>query len=112
MMWMALDEWISCASIAHIYGSGNEDDFSFINGKEYVRQVVIGNGVSAEIERTLGGCISRALPALAEVFRLPLAVSTLEQGLVSFFSPYMLLCFYGFMVGVISMSTTMSCTQS
>ena len=96
MMWMALDEWISAASIAHVYGSGDEDNFSFINGKEYLRQVVIGNGVSAEIERTLGGCISRALPALAETFRLPLAVSTLEQALVLFSFLTSLFVFSGF----------------
>lgn len=82
-MWMALDEWISAASIAHVYGrdSSEEDNFSSINGKEYLRQATIGNGISVEIERTLSGCISRALPGLVEALRLSIPVSTLEQAL-------------------------------
>lgn len=80
---MALDGWISAASIAHIYGrdATEEDDFVSINGKEYKRQVSIGDGVSAEIERTMAGCISRALPGLVETLRLPIAISTLELAL-------------------------------
>lgn len=83
---MALDGWISAASIAHVYGRGlnEEDDYVCVNGKEYLRQAIIPNGVSAEIERTLAGCISRALPALVETLRFPVPVSTLELSLVHF----------------------------
>ncbi|MCO5548326.1 hypothetical protein L7F22_001783 [Adiantum nelumboides] len=85
-LWMALDSWISAASIAHVYGrdSSEEDNFTLINGKEYLRQVIISNGVSAEIERTLAGCISRMLPGLVEIFRIPIPVSTLEVSLGRF----------------------------
>ncbi|MCO5568291.1 hypothetical protein L7F22_021990 [Adiantum nelumboides] len=85
-LWMALDSWISAASIAHVYGrdSSEEDNFTLSNGKEYLRQVIISNGVSAEIERTLAGYISRTLPGLVEIFRFPVPVSTLEVSLGRF----------------------------
>lgn len=85
-LWMALDGWISAASIAHVYGKGldEEDNFVCVNGKEYLRQLRIPNGVSPEIERTLAGCISRALPALVETLRFPVPVSTLELSLGRF----------------------------
>eukprot|EP00250_Pteridium_aquilinum_P022268 c25335_g1_i1 orf=89-2179(+) len=85
-LWMALDGWISAASIAHVYGKdiNEENDFAFINGKEYLSRVSIPNGVSAEIERTVAGCISRALPGLVETFRFPIALSTVEQSLGRF----------------------------
>ncbi|KAI5079768.1 hypothetical protein GOP47_0005247 [Adiantum capillus-veneris] len=86
MLWMALDSWISAASIAHVYGrdSNEEENFASMNGKEYLRQVRIPNGVSAEIERTLAGCISRTLPGLVETFRFPVPVSTLEVSMGRF----------------------------
>lgn len=85
-LWMALDGWISAASIAHVYGrdSNEEDNFAFLNGKEYLKQVIISNGVSAEIERTLAGCMARALPGLVETLRFPVPISTLEASLGRF----------------------------
>ncbi|KAH7425958.1 hypothetical protein KP509_11G079300 [Ceratopteris richardii] len=82
-LWVALDGWISSATIAHIYGRHPDEyeNFNNVNGKEYLRQVVIPEGVSAEIEKTLAGCISRALPGLAKILRFPLPISTLEVSL-------------------------------
>lgn len=83
-MYMALDRWISAATVAHIYGKEphEQDMFLSVDGREYGWQVVIGDGVSAEILRTFSLCLSRAIPEVVRVLRLPVPMSTLEQALV------------------------------
>lgn len=85
-MWMALDQWITCSSLAHLYGrdDSDADDFSTVNGREYPRKIVSGGGLSTEIERTVASCISRALPRVVQSLRLPTPVSSLEQALGRF----------------------------
>lgn len=85
-MWMALDRWITCSSVAHLYGrdDSDADDFSTVNGREYPRKIVSGGGLSTEIERTVASCISRALPAVVQSLRLPTPISSLEQALGRF----------------------------
>eukprot|EP00249_Psilotum_nudum_P018918 c27020_g1_i1 orf=85-2037(+) len=83
VIWMALDGWISAASIAYIYGrdASEEENFVTVNGREYTRKMRIGDGVSSGIERTISGWISRVLPGVVEALRLSVPVSTLEQAL-------------------------------
>lgn len=85
-MWMALDQWITCSSVAHLYGrdDSDADDFSTVNGREYPRKIVSGGGLSTEIERTVATCISRALPRVVQSLRLPTPVSSLEQAMGRF----------------------------
>jgi len=79
-IFMALEGWISAAAVAHIYGKEphEEENFSSVNGREYSRQVVIGDGVSAEILRTFSLCVSRALPEVVRALRISVPMSTLE----------------------------------
>ncbi|XP_073143156.1 putative RNA polymerase II subunit B1 CTD phosphatase RPAP2 homolog isoform X2 [Henckelia pumila] len=82
-MFMALFAWISSSSLAYIYGRDGSyhEDFLSVNGKEYPRKIFIPDGRSSEIKLTMAGCLSRALPGLVTVLRLPTPVSTLEQGM-------------------------------
>ncbi|XP_019196646.1 PREDICTED: putative RNA polymerase II subunit B1 CTD phosphatase RPAP2 homolog isoform X3 [Ipomoea nil] len=84
-MFMALFAWISSSSLAFIYGRDESahEEYSFINGREYPRQIVLTDGLSAEIKQTLAGCLSRALPVLVADLRLPVPISTLEKGMAS-----------------------------
>lgn len=83
-MFMALETWISAAAVAHIYGKEpqDEDEYLSVNGREYSRQTVIGDGVSAEILRTISLCVSRALPEVVRALRISVPLSTLELSLV------------------------------
>ncbi|KAH9308864.1 hypothetical protein KI387_036775, partial [Taxus chinensis] len=83
-MWMAFDRWITASSVAYLYGreESDGDQFLRVNGREYPRKTV--SGLSAQIERTLASCISRALPGVAQSLRLSTPVSTLEQVLGHF----------------------------
>ena len=87
-IFMALDGWISAAAVAHIYGKEphEEENFLSVNGREYSRQVVIGDGVSAEILRTYSLCVSRALPEVVRALRISVPMSTLELAIVRIMS--------------------------
>ncbi|CAA0839599.1 Putative RNA polymerase II subunit B1 CTD phosphatase RPAP2 homolog [Striga hermonthica] len=82
-MFMALFAWMSSSSLAYIYGKDESfhEDYLSINGREYPRKVVMLDGRSSEIKITLAGCLSRALPGLVAELRLPIPISTLEQGM-------------------------------
>ncbi|XVF20338.1 hypothetical protein REPUB_Repub11eG0189600 [Reevesia pubescens] len=82
-MWNALFEWITSSSLAYIYGRDESfhEDYLTVNGREYPQKVVLRDGRSSEIKETLAGCISRALPAIVTDLRLPIPISTLEQGM-------------------------------
>lgn len=83
-MWMALFALVTSSSLAYIYGrdEGFYEDYSSVNGREYPRKVVLREGRSSEIKQTVEGCFSRALPGLVADLRLPIPLSTLEQGVV------------------------------
>ncbi|GLJ37015.1 hypothetical protein SUGI_0750050 [Cryptomeria japonica] len=83
-MWMAFDRWITASSVAYLYGreESDEDNPLIVNGREYPRKIV--SSLSAEIERTLGSWISRALAGVVQTLRLSTSISTLEQALGHF----------------------------
>lgn len=83
-IWMALEEWISAATIAFIYGkeADCEHDFLSVNGREYSLQVVCEDGLSAEISKAFSTGIARVLPDVVQALRLRIPVSTLEQACV------------------------------
>lgn len=83
-MWTALFGWVSASSLAYIYGrdESSQDDFLFVNGREYPRKVSLSDGRSSEIKQTFAGCISRSLPGVVADLRLPTPISFLEQFLV------------------------------
>lgn len=80
-MWMALFGWITCSSLAYIYGhdDSSQNYFLSVNGREYPRKVYLIDGKSDEIKLALGGFITRALPTLAMDLKLSIPVSTLEK---------------------------------
>ncbi|XP_022754392.1 putative RNA polymerase II subunit B1 CTD phosphatase RPAP2 homolog isoform X2 [Durio zibethinus] len=82
-MWNALFEWITSSSLAYIYGRDESfsEEYLTVNGREYPQKIVLQDGCSSKIKDTLAGCISRALPAIVTDLRLPIPISTLEQGL-------------------------------
>ncbi|GMI88900.1 hypothetical protein HRI_002559300 [Hibiscus trionum] len=82
-MWNALFEWITSSSLAYIYGRDESfhEEYLSVNGREYPQKIVLRDGRSSEIKETLAGCISRALPAIVTALRLPIPISTLEQGM-------------------------------
>ena len=88
-MWNALFEWIASSSLAYIYGRDESfhEEYLTVNGREYPRKIVLRDGRSSEIKETLAGCISRALPAIVTDLRLPIPISTLEQGMVLNLNP-------------------------
>lgn len=81
---MALFGWITCSSLAYVYGCDEsaEEDFLMVNGREYPRKIVLKDDRSSEIRQTIDGCVSRALLGLVMSLRLPVPVSTLEKNLV------------------------------
>lgn len=83
-MWMALFGWITCSSLAYIYGRDESlhEDFLLVNGQEYPRKIFLRDGKSSEIRLALDGFICRALPGLVMDLRLPTPVSTLEKFMV------------------------------
>lgn len=80
-MWMALFGWITCSSLAYIYGHDecSYENFMLVNGKEYPRKVTLSDGQSLEIRQTLDGFMCRILPVVVKDLRLPVSVSTLEK---------------------------------
>ncbi|CAN4110893.1 unnamed protein product [Withania somnifera] len=85
-MFNSLFTWVSSSSLAFIYGhdESNNEEYSSINGREYPHKIVLSDGRSTEIKQTLAGCLARALPGLVADLRLPVPISTLEQGMVLF----------------------------
>ncbi|KAG5625914.1 hypothetical protein H5410_011132 [Solanum commersonii] len=83
-MFNSLFTWISSSSLAFIYGhdENNNEEYLSINGREYPHKIVLSDGRSTEIKQTLAGCLARALPGLVADLRLPVPISTLEQGMV------------------------------
>ncbi|XP_020581624.1 putative RNA polymerase II subunit B1 CTD phosphatase RPAP2 homolog [Phalaenopsis equestris] len=80
-MWMALFGWITCSSLAYIYGQDESsyENFILVNGKEYPRKVTMGDGQSLEIRQAIDGLICRILPVVVKGLRLSVPVSTLEK---------------------------------
>ncbi|CAL9766540.1 unnamed protein product [Musa acuminata subsp. burmannicoides] len=80
-MWMALFGWITCSSLAYIYGcdKSSQEDFLYVNGREYPHKIILKDGHSSEIKRTIDGCICRALSGLVMEISLPVPLSTLER---------------------------------
>ncbi|VVB15209.1 unnamed protein product [Arabis nemorensis] len=85
MMWDSLFGWVSASSLAYIYGKDASayEEFLSVNGIQYLRKVILGDGLSSEIKETIAGCLARALPRVATDLRLPIAISELEKGLGS-----------------------------
>ncbi|XP_024007465.1 putative RNA polymerase II subunit B1 CTD phosphatase RPAP2 homolog isoform X2 [Eutrema salsugineum] len=85
IMWDSLFGWASSSSLAYIYGKDEaaHEEFLSVNGKEYPRKIILGEGLSSEIKETIAGCLARALPKVATDLRLPIAISELEKGLGS-----------------------------
>ncbi|KAH9622666.1 hypothetical protein KSS87_021494 [Heliosperma pusillum] len=83
MMWNALFSWLTSSSLAYIYGRDDNfhEEYMSLNGIEYPSKVVLPDGCSSEIKKTLAGCLSRALPGLIADLKLPTPLSTLEHGL-------------------------------
>lgn len=82
-MFMSLFAWISSSTLAYVYGRDDSfhEEYASVNGREYPRMIVLADGRSAEIKKTLAGCLSRALPGLVRDLRLPTPVSTIEYGM-------------------------------
>ncbi|KAK1295402.1 hypothetical protein QJS10_CPA16g01731 [Acorus calamus] len=82
-MWMALFGWVTCSSVAYVYGRDESscEEFLSVNGREYPFKIVLGDGRSAEIKQTLAGCIARVLPGLVSDLRLPTSVTAMEQSI-------------------------------
>ncbi|CAN8255810.1 unnamed protein product [Cochlearia groenlandica] len=82
-MWDALFGWVSSSSLAYIYGKDESahEEFLSVNGKEYPRKVIMGEGLSSEIKSTLAGCLARALPRVQNALSLRISISVLEKGL-------------------------------
>ncbi|XP_044481714.1 putative RNA polymerase II subunit B1 CTD phosphatase RPAP2 homolog isoform X2 [Mangifera indica] len=80
-MWMAIFAWITSSSLAYIYGRDESfhEEYLSINGREYPRKSVLGDGRSSEIKQTLAACLSRALPGLVANLRLPVPISIIEK---------------------------------
>nr|XP_043637543.1 putative RNA polymerase II subunit B1 CTD phosphatase RPAP2 homolog [Erigeron canadensis] len=94
-MFMSLFAWTSSSTLAYVYGRDDSfhEDYASVNGREYPQKVMLSDGRSSEIKRTLAGCLARALPGLVQDLRLPTPVSTIEFGMgglletMSFFDP-------------------------
>lgn len=81
---MALFGWITCSSLAYIYGrdDSSHEEFLWVQEREYPRKIFLKDGKSSEIRLALDGFICRALPGVVMELRLPTAVSTLEKFVV------------------------------
>jgi hypothetical protein len=81
---MALFAWVTSSSLAYVYGKdeSSHEEYLMVNGREYPRKIVLGDGRSFEIQQTIEGCLGRAFPVVVADLRLPIPISTLEQGAV------------------------------
>ncbi|KAK7355038.1 hypothetical protein VNO80_14283 [Phaseolus coccineus] len=82
-MWNAVFSWMTSSSLAYIYGRDESfhEEYLSVNGREYPCKIVLSDGRSSEIKQTFAGCLARAFPALVAGLRLPIPISTLEQGM-------------------------------
>ncbi|PON69610.1 RNA polymerase II subunit B1 CTD phosphatase RPAP2-like protein [Parasponia andersonii] len=82
-MWSALFTWTTSSTLAYIYGRNESlhEEYLSVNGREYPRKIVLGDGRSSEIKQTLASSLARALPGLVADLRLPTPISSLEQGM-------------------------------
>ncbi|KAG8369039.1 hypothetical protein BUALT_Bualt15G0108900 [Buddleja alternifolia] len=82
-MFMALFAWISSSSLAYIYGRDEtfHEEYLSVSGREYPQKIVMPDGRSSEIKKTLAVCLARAMPGLVAELRLSIPISTLEQGM-------------------------------
>ncbi|EFJ19793.1 hypothetical protein SELMODRAFT_444189 [Selaginella moellendorffii] len=75
LLWMALDEWVSSGTLAHIYGRDDEE-FRDVNG----RVPVDGDGSSSpDILRTISSCVSRVLPDVVQALAIAEPLSVIER---------------------------------
>ncbi|KAL4556536.1 hypothetical protein LXL04_039192 [Taraxacum kok-saghyz] len=79
-MFMCLFAWVSCSTLGYVYG-GDESCYLEVNGRAYPRMIVMPDGTSAEIKKTLAACLARALPPLVNHLRLPTPISTIESAM-------------------------------
>lgn len=86
-MWNALFSWLTSSSLAYIYGreESSHEEYASVNGREYPGRVVLPDGRSPEIQETLSGCLTRALPQLIAELKLPTPVSDVEKQVVLFY---------------------------
>jgi len=93
-MWNAIFSWMTSSSLAYIYGRDESfhEEYLSVNGREYPCKIVLSDGRSSEIKQTLAGCLARAFPPVVAGLRLPIPISTLEQGMVG---PWSYLCCCG-----------------
>lgn len=91
-MWMSLFEWVTCFSLAYIYGQDetSQEEFSDVNGREYPHKISMIGGRSLEIKQTLAGCISRGLPEIVSYLSIPTPVSNIEKAMVKLLMSYKL----------------------
>lgn len=82
-MWNALFTWMTCSSLAYIYGKDDSlhEEYLFVNGREYPRKIYLPDGRSSEIEQTMAGCLARALPDVIFYLNLATPASVLMKGL-------------------------------
>ncbi|KAL2642215.1 hypothetical protein R1flu_009802 [Riccia fluitans] len=82
-LWMSLEEWISAATVAFIYGkeAEPEENFLSVNGREYRLKVVCGDSVSAEISRAFSNCVARILPDVIQALGIRVPLSSIEKAL-------------------------------
>ncbi|CAA7398542.1 unnamed protein product [Spirodela intermedia] len=83
-MWNALFGWLTCSSLAFIYGTDEDapqDEFLCVDGREYPSKVALKDGRSSEIKQTMAACIARALPPLATDLHLRIPVSSIEKAM-------------------------------
>ncbi|KAJ8529652.1 hypothetical protein K7X08_036487 [Anisodus acutangulus] len=59
-MFNSIFTWISSSSLAFIYGhdESNNEEYLSVNGREYPRKIVLSDGRSTEIKKTLAGCLA------------------------------------------------------
>eukprot|EP00850_Spirogloea_muscicola_P010762 SM000064S19784 [mRNA] locus=s64:511766:514413:+ [translate_table: standard] len=90
-LWMALEGWISAASIAFFYKRPQSGDaWLELGGREYGPRTVLRDGTSAGIAKTFAECVGRSLPEVQQALRLSVSNSALQQATVS---PFQIFCF-------------------
>eukprot|EP00850_Spirogloea_muscicola_P016889 SM000141S00833 [mRNA] locus=s141:7428:10147:+ [translate_table: standard] len=79
-LWMALEGWISAASIAFFYKRPQSGDaWLELGGREYGPRTVLRDGTSAGIAKTFAECVGRSLPEVQQALRLSVSNSALQQ---------------------------------
>ncbi|KAF6156518.1 hypothetical protein GIB67_011319 [Kingdonia uniflora] len=83
-MWKSIFGWITSSSLAYIYGRDENscEEFSLVEGREYLHKVYLIGGRSSEIKQTLAACLSRVVFELIKDLKLPIPLTALERGMV------------------------------